>query len=104
MTIQPDNTGEAHFDRAGKRITQGVALSRRRYCVELCLAGFMGFAAVLTVVWPAWIEGIFGWDPDGHSGAFEVLIVAGLAAAAACLVVAAWGERRARRRRTVLST
>jgi hypothetical protein len=79
-------------------------LHRRRYYAELCLAGFTGFLAVLTVVWPAWIEGIFGWDPDNHSGAFEVLIVAGLAAASACLVTVAWGERRAERRRPVLST
>ena len=77
---------------------------RRRYYAELCLAGFTGFLAVLTVVWPAWIEGIFGWDPDNHSGTFEVLIITGLAAATACLVLAAWSERRATRRRSVLNT
>ena len=77
---------------------------RRRYYAELFLAGFTAFLAVLTVVWPAWIEGIFGWDPDNHSGAFEVLIVAGLATATACLVLAAWSERRAARRRSVLNT
>jgi len=77
---------------------------RRRYYAELCLAVFTAFLAVLTLVWPAWIEGIFGWDPDNHSGAFEALIVAGLATATACLVVAAWSERRATRRRSVLGT
>jgi hypothetical protein len=75
----------------------------RRHCLELFLAGVTGFLAILTVVWPAWIEGLFGWDPDNHSGAFEVLIVAVLAGASACLVVVAWCERRAERRRSVLS-
>jgi hypothetical protein len=27
--------------------------------------------ALLTVVWRDWIEGIFGVDPDQHSGSLE---------------------------------
>lgn len=46
---------------------------------------------LLTIVWPDWIEGLFGWDPDHHSGWVEWVIVAGL------LVMALICGTRARR-------
>lgn len=54
--------------------------------LELVLAvGFVGLA-VVTAIWPTWIESIFEVAPDGGSGAAEwwivaVFGVAGLAAA-----------------------
>jgi hypothetical protein len=41
------------------------------FWVETSLASFTAFIVVLTAVWHDWIEGIFGFDPDHHDGAFE---------------------------------
>jgi hypothetical protein len=49
---------------------------RRRFWIEAGSAGMSALALVLTVVWPDWIELVFGIDPDHHSGSAEWLIVA----------------------------
>jgi hypothetical protein len=56
---------------------------RSRFWLEAGLAITGGFLAVLTLVWPDWIEAIFGVDPDRHSGAAEWLVAGGLLLAAA---------------------
>lgn len=46
------------------------------FWAESILASLSAFLVVLTAVWPDWIEGIFGFDPDHHNGSFEWELVA----------------------------
>ena len=62
---------------------------------EALVAIVLAFLSVLTLVWPEWIEGVFGVDPDGGSGAVEAAIVVVLALVAGML----WLHRRVRLRR-----
>lgn len=50
-----------------------------RLKAEVGLACACAALAALTMVWPDWIEEIFGVDPDRHSGLLEWMIVVGLA-------------------------
>lgn len=59
--------------------------------IEIILAVVLGAATILTAVWPDWIEGLFGVDPDGGNGSVEWLIVAVLAVAT--VVVAGLARR-----------
>jgi len=53
------------------------------------------FLAVVTVFWRDWIEVLFGWDPDHHSGSAETGIICGLAVAGLALaLMARWQHRR----------
>jgi ABC-type cobalt transport system substrate-binding protein len=63
------------------------------------MAGQAGLAvacltlALATAFWPDWLESLTGWDPDGHSGEVEWLLVACLAAVgaiSAALAGASW--------------
>ena len=58
------------------------------------MASFAGVLAFATLVWPDWIERIFGIEPDGGSGALEWLIVAVVLAVSICFAVAARLEWR----------
>jgi hypothetical protein len=51
---------------------------RRRIWFEMGLASITGFLAIITPVFPDWIEFVSGWDPDQHGGSVERLIVTGL--------------------------
>ncbi len=63
-------------------------------CVVFIIAAGM---CVLTLVWPDWIEGIFGVDPDAHSGGLEVAVTVATVVIAALLATMARTEwRRAR--------
>ncbi|MBO0824994.1 MAG: hypothetical protein J2P27_14245 [Actinobacteria bacterium] len=48
--------------------------------IEVSLSVLLGTATIVTVAWPKWIEGLFGFDPDGGTGKTELWIIAGLAA------------------------
>ena len=48
---------------------------RRRFWAELSLASFTGLLALVTPIFPDWIELVSGWDPDQHDGSVERLIV-----------------------------
>ena len=48
----------------------------RTFWVEAILASVTAFLGILTLVWPDWIEKVFGADPDQHSGSFEWTLVA----------------------------
>jgi hypothetical protein len=76
--------------------TRRVAGRRRRHIgLDLILAISSGVVFVLTLAWPAWIEALFGIDPDRGNGALELLVAGTLLAVA---LVA--GRRAARRLRT----
>jgi hypothetical protein len=62
---------------------------------ETILGSIAAFLAVLTLAWPDWIEGVFGVDPDHHSGSLEWAIAAGFFVAA--IVCAALARREWRR-------
>jgi hypothetical protein len=57
--------------------------SKRRFWIEAGTAVATAVLALLTLVWPDWIELIFRVDPDGGNGTLEWAIVAGLCVAAA---------------------
>ena len=50
--------------------------------VETVLAGIFGVLAVVTMLWPTWIESITGLEPDAGSGATEWAAVVVFAVAA----------------------
>jgi hypothetical protein len=68
---------------------------RRRFFLETGLAVATALAAIATAISPAWIEAVFGVDPDGGSGALEWAIVVSLALAS--VTSAALARREARR-------
>ena len=69
---------------------------RKRFWIEAGAAGLSGLLALVTLLWPDWIEEISGWDPDQRSGALEWLIVTVLAAMAmGCALLARIEWRRA---------
>jgi hypothetical protein len=51
---------------------------RRLFWVEIGLAAFTGLLALVTPIFPDWIEFVSGWDPDQHDGSVERMIVIGL--------------------------
>jgi hypothetical protein len=53
---------------------------------QLVVAAVAGVLCLLTIVWPDWIEGLTGFDPDHHSGWAEWLIV--IVLALICIVCA----------------
>jgi hypothetical protein len=58
---------------------------RRRFWAEISLASFTGLLALVTPIFPDWIELVSGWDPDQHDGSVERLIVVWL-----CLIAIAF--------------
>jgi len=74
------------MDQAGKRLR-----------LEAGLAALSAALFVATLVWPEWIEAVFGVDPDGGDGSMEWLAVAVAAACAvAAILFARAGWRRLR--------
>ena len=67
---------------------------RLRFRIELVIAGAATLLGLLTLVWPDWIEGVFGVDPDSHSGDLEWLVVVALLGVAAVMTGAARFEWR----------
>ena len=51
---------------------------RRLFWVEIGLAAITGLLALITPIFPDWIEFVSGWDPDQHDGSVEWMIVVGL--------------------------
>jgi hypothetical protein len=67
--------------------------------IETTLAIVTGVLAVLTLVWPTWIEALFGAEPDAGSGVAEWWVVLVLAAVAVGSGLLAHRDYRAARRR-----
>jgi len=66
---------------------------RWRFWAESALALIATLLAIATVVEPAWVEAVFGLDPDSSSGALEwglVVIAAGVALGSAWLARVEW--------------
>ena len=68
--------------------------SKVKVRLETALAVIAGALGILTMFWPAWVEGLTGWDPDHHNGSFEWLIVATLLALSAAMGLLANHHRR----------
>lgn len=67
-----------------------------RFWFELFAGGGSAILFVATVLWPQWIELVFGADPDGGNGEAEWGIVAVLAVVSlVMLLTAGWEWRRA---------
>ena len=64
------------------------------FWAESVLACITGFLAVLTAVWPDWIEAVSGFQPDKHDGSFEWMLVVGSALIAVVLASLARREWR----------
>jgi hypothetical protein len=62
-----------------------------RFWVEGGAAGAASLLLVVTLVWPSWLELVFGMDPDSGNGVVEWLIV--LAAAIGSLASSALALR-----------
>ena len=72
--------------------------------IEVVLAAILGIATILTAVWPEWIEGLFGFDPDGGNGTTEWWIVLVLAVITVAVAALARHDLRVVRRRTSIGT
>lgn len=44
---------------------------RATFWIETVVASVIALLAVVTVLWPDWIERVLGIDPDHHSGSIE---------------------------------
>jgi predicted lysophospholipase L1 biosynthesis ABC-type transport system permease subunit len=67
---------------------------RTRFWLESILGLVTAALAALTAVVPAWVEEVFGVDPDGHSGVLEWAIVLVLLALALALALTLAGAAR----------
>jgi hypothetical protein len=67
---------------------------RRLFWVEVALAAITGLLALITPIFPDWIEFVSGWDPDQHDGSVEWMIVAGLFVVTIAMVALATIEWR----------
>jgi hypothetical protein len=68
---------------------------RTRFWLEVALSSASGMLFFLTLFWRDWIEVTSGFDPDGHSGAAErVVVVALFVVALTCALLARVEWRR----------
>jgi hypothetical protein len=67
---------------------------RPLFWIEVGLAGLTGLLALITPVFPDWIEFVSGWDPDQHDGSVERMIVIGLCVVTIALIAGAAVEWR----------
>ena len=65
---------------------------RQRFWPEASLGAVSAVLAIVTALWPSWIETITGLDPDHGSGSAEVLIVFACGIGALLLAILARGE------------
>jgi hypothetical protein len=72
--------------------------------IEIVLSALLGTATIVTAVWPTWIEGLFGFDPDGGNGTTERWIVAVLAVTTIAVAALARRDLHVVRRRTSIGT
>jgi hypothetical protein len=75
--------------------------TRPRFWLEVALAILTAAAAIATILWPEWIEVVFGIEPDEGSGTLELGVTLTTAIASGVLAMAArtdwrraWGQAR----------
>jgi hypothetical protein len=66
----------------------------RQFWLEIAGSGVGAVLLGATLVWPSWIEAVFGADPDGGSGLLEWLIVVSSMIVSACAAALARREWR----------
>jgi hypothetical protein len=69
----------------------------RRAGYEVGLAAMLAVMTLITALWPAWIEGLTGLDPDRGTGELEWLIVVVLLVTTLSTSRIAWRDLRAAR-------
>lgn len=74
------------------------SVSMRRVRIEMAAATVFAIAAVITSIWPDWIEALTGTDPDNSSGSLEWAIVAVLGVIAVVVAVLSWVDFQVARR------
>ena len=62
---------------------------KTRMVIELVLAAIGAVLTVVTLIWPTWIESLFGESPDGGDGSAERLFALGWLAATVLFAVLA---------------
>lgn len=67
---------------------------RRLFWAETGLTAIAGLLALITLIFPDWIEFVSGWEPDRHDGSVEWMIAVGLLVVALVLAAAAAIEWR----------
>jgi uncharacterized membrane protein len=67
---------------------------RPLFWIEIGLAAITGLLALITPIFPDWIEFVSGWDPDQHNGSVERKIVVGLFVVTVVMVALAASEWR----------
>jgi uncharacterized membrane protein len=67
---------------------------RPLFWIEVGLAAITGLLALITPIFPDWIEFVSGWDPDQHDGSVERMIVVGLFIVTIAMVASATVEWR----------
>jgi hypothetical protein len=75
-----------------------------RVRIEILVSALLAAATILTAVWPDWIEGLTGFDPDGGNGSAEWLIVVVLAVITVAAIALTRHDLRVTRRRTAIGT
>ena len=75
-----------------------------RVRIEIAVSALLGTATILTAVWPTWIEGLFGFDPDGGNGNAEWWIVAVLAVTTVAAIALTRRDLRVTRRGASIGT
>jgi len=68
-------------------------MSRRLVVAELTAVGIATLIVAATIARPSWIEMVFHFDPDHHSGLFEILLAGGLTAVGAGASLAVRAQR-----------
>jgi hypothetical protein len=74
-----------------------------RFWLKSITAGLSAGLGILTLFWKDWIEGVFGVDPDNHSGSLEWLVVIGPFALAVLFSLTARAEWQRTRRLLIAS-
>ena len=76
---------------------------RFRFWLETGMAGLTSVLFLITMVWPNWIEILFGIEPDGGNGSLERLILGVTLVVTIALFILAHSEWRIARTAFILN-